>query len=88
MTEKVWVRASFRQVVTYTKTVEMPYSRYLTLGEQLDVRRGREYDNTVQDLFTEMRIDVNSDVSDSNDPELDDFEQVESPDNGGCSGEG
>jgi hypothetical protein len=70
---KVTVKASFRQVVTYSKTFEMEQSEYLQWDYKLNESCGREARQVEDELFHRMQVDVTRDVSDSNDPELDDF---------------
>jgi hypothetical protein len=73
---KIKVHVSFRQVVTFTKQVEMEAMDYQNLAEQLDRARGREHRNLEEDLFGRMNFSASDADYGANDPELDDFYQV------------
>lgn len=71
----VKVKVGYMQTVFYSKEIEMEYSEYLRLGEVLN-GSGKEYRDAQADLFQRCNFDRLTDLSDSSDPELEDFEQV------------
>lgn len=73
---KVKVKATFRQLVTYSKEFEMEYTDYLRHGEAISTTTGRKYQEAEAALFNRCDFDPEVDTVSHSDPELDDFQQI------------